>query len=139
EDVARVTDDVPVLGMIPSIANWKDRNVPIVVSRTHTNSPPAEAYRSLRTALQFMSLDRPTRLVQLTSPSAGEGKTTTLSNLAVALARAGQRVIVVCCDLRRPRIHEFFGLDNAVGFTSVLLGDTPLSAALQDVHGAERL
>src|SRR5206468_7186721 len=96
-------------------------------------------HRSLRTALQFMSLDRPTRLVQLTSASAAEGKTTTLANLAVALARAGQRVIVVCCDLRRPRVHEFFGLDNSKGFTSVLLGEVPLSAALQQVPGEERL
>jgi len=57
----------------------------------------------------------------------------------VALARAGQRVIIVCCDLRRPRIHEFFGLSNDSGFTSVLLGKVPLSAALQKVPGQARL
>jgi capsular exopolysaccharide synthesis family protein len=51
------------------------------------------------------------------------------------LANTGQRVIIVCCDLRRPRIHEFFGLTNATGFTSVLLGKSPLSAALQPVPG----
>src|SRR3954451_13891935 len=76
--------------------------------------------------------------VQVTSPRAAEGKTTTLANLAVALARAGQRVVMVDCDLRRPRIHDFFGVTNEVGFTSVLLGELPLSEAVQEVPG-ERL
>ena len=64
---------------------------------------------------------------------AAEGKTTTLANLAVTLSLSGRRVTVVDCDLRRPRVHEFFGLSNEIGFTSVLLGDAPLSAALQRV------
>ncbi|HUP70142.1 MAG TPA: CpsD/CapB family tyrosine-protein kinase [Acidimicrobiales bacterium] len=72
-------------------------------------------------------------------PDRGVVKEFLLFSLAVALAQAGQRVVIVCCDLRRPRIHEFFGLSNAVGFTSVLLGDTPLSAAIQKVRGQERL
>jgi capsular exopolysaccharide synthesis family protein len=66
---------------------------------------------------------------------AGEGKTTTLANLAVTFARVGQRVIVLCCDLRRPRVHEFFGLSNRVGFTSMLIGDAPASEAIQSVRG----
>src|SRR5207249_10429878 len=89
--------------------------------------------------IQFMGLDQTLKTVQVTSPSPGEGKTTTLANLGVVLSRAGQNVILVCCDLRRPRIHEFFGLSNEVGFTSVLLGDTPLSAALRKVPDEERL
>jgi capsular exopolysaccharide synthesis family protein len=75
----------------------------------------------------------------MTSPSAGEGKTTIIANLGVCLAQAGQRVIIACCDLRRPRLHEFFGLDNAVGFTSVLLGQMPAFAALQPVAGEPNL
>lgn len=59
---------------------------------------------------------------------------TVLANLAVALARTGKRVIVVCCDLRRPSIHEFFGLANTVGFTSVLLNEVTLAGALQVVE-----
>jgi capsular exopolysaccharide synthesis family protein len=86
-----------------------------------------------------MGLDRPMRTIQITSSNASEGKTTTLTNLGVVLARAGQRVILVCCDLRRPRLNTFFGLPNTVGFTSVLLGDTPLSAAMQQVPGEQRL
>lgn len=140
EDVARVTgDDIPTIGLIPSVDVWKDRGAPMVVSLTDPKSPVAEAYRSLRTSIQFIGLDRPLRTVQVTSPAASEGKSTTIANLGVALAQAGQRVVIVCCDLRRPRIHEFFGLSNGVGFTSVLLGDTPLSAAIQRVPGQPRL
>lgn len=139
DDVARVTRDIPTIGLIPAVATWKDRDNPIVVSLSDPKSPVAEAYRSLRTSIQFLGLDRPLRTLQVTSPAASEGKSTTIANLGVALAQAGQRVVIVCCDLRRPRIHEFFGLSNTVGFTSVLLGDTPLSAAVQRVRGQERL
>lgn len=139
EDLERAIPGVAVVGLIPSVSSWKDKERPQVVSVTEPTSPTAEAYRTLRTAVQFMGLDRPVRSVQLTSPSAQEGKTTTLANLGVALAKAGNRVVLVCCDLRRPRIHEFFGLSNAIGFTSVLLGEVPLSGALQDVPGVDRL
>jgi capsular exopolysaccharide synthesis family protein len=79
------------------------------------------------------------RIIQVTSASAQEGKTTTLANLAVAFASSGLRTVAVCCDLRRPRLHEFFDMDNTLGFTSVLLGEVALSAALQPVPGQERL
>ncbi|HUP70145.1 MAG TPA: polysaccharide biosynthesis tyrosine autokinase [Acidimicrobiales bacterium] len=139
EDLGRATGDIPTIGLIPAVGSWKDRGEPMVVSLTDPKSPVAEAYRSLRTSIQFIGLDRPMRTIQVTSPGASEGKSTTIANLAVALAQAGQRVVIVCCDLRRPRIHDFFGMSNTVGFTSVLLGDTPLSAAIQKVRGQERL
>lgn len=139
EDLERVAHGIPVLGLIPAVPGWRDREETRVISRDEPTSPVAEAYRSLRTSVQFLGLDRPVQAMLLTSANAGEGKTTTLSNLAVALGRAGQEVIVVDCDLRRPRLHQFFGVSNAVGFTSVLLGDTPLSGALQRVGGEERL
>ena len=100
------------------------------MSREEPRSLAAEAYRTLRTATQFVAIDRPMGTLQVTSPSAGDGKTTTLANLGVALATAGQRVILVDCDLRRPRIHDFFGLSNETGFTSLLVGDTPIPAVL---------
>ena len=139
EDVDAALGTVPVLGMVPSVPGWKNRSSPVLVSRTDPSSPAAESYRSLRTSIQFLGFDRPLRLLQVTSPSSSEGKTTTLANLAVALAGAGNDVVVVCCDLRRPRLHQFFGLDNSVGLTSVLLGETELGAALQAVPGVERL
>jgi capsular exopolysaccharide synthesis family protein len=120
-----------VLGLIPEVAGWKNEDVPQLITRSAPNSSTAEAYRSLRTSIQFVGIDRPLRIVQVTSPNAQEGKTTTLSNLAVVLAQAGQRVVMVCCDLRRPRLHHFFDKDNAVGFTSVLLGQSSLADAVQ--------
>ncbi len=139
EDLQRSARDLAVLGMIPTTPGWKDRDRPRIVSLLEPSSPSAEAYRTLRTSIRFLAVDRPLRVIQVTSPAAGEGKTTTTANLAVALARAGERVVIVSCDLRRPRLHEFFGLSNNVGFTSVLLGEVPLSSALQPVNEVNRL
>jgi capsular exopolysaccharide synthesis family protein len=139
EDVERVAGQTPVLGLIPEIVDWRDTHAQYLVSRSSPNSMPAEAYRSLRTSIQFLGLDHAIRTVQFTSPSAAEGKTTTLANLAVVMAQAGHRVVVVCCDLRRPRLHEFFNMSNEIGFTSVLLGDATLSEALQAVPGLDGL
>jgi len=139
DDVDRVTPGLPVLGLIPIVPGWKSREEPQVASVDEPKSAAAEAYRTLRTALQFLALEQPLRTLQVTSPGAQEGKTTTLVNLGVALARSGRRVVIVCCDLRRPRVHDFFGLDNSVGFTSVLLGKVPLTSALQPVPDQPRL
>jgi capsular exopolysaccharide synthesis family protein len=139
DDLERATGGLSVLALVPLVGAWKERATPQVVSLVQPGSQAAEAYRSLRTSVQFIGIDHPVQVIQLTSPNAAEGKTTTLANLGVALASSGLRVIVVCCDLRRPRIHEFFGLTNTVGFTSVLLGELPLSAALQPVPGQPRL
>jgi len=86
-----------------------------------------------------LALDTPVVTIEVTSPSPREGKTTTVANLGVAIARAGQRVVVVGADLRCPSVHEFFGLDGSLGLTSVILGKTPLSAVLQPVAGQNRL
>ncbi len=132
EDVQKVAPGLNVLGLIPALPSWKAPDEAHVVSVEDPSSPPAEAYRTLRTAVQFLALERRVSRIQFTSANAQEGKTTTLANLGVALARSGQRVALVCCDLRRPRIHEFFGLSNAEGFTSVLLGSVSLRSALQE-------
>jgi capsular exopolysaccharide synthesis family protein len=135
EDVEQVMPGVPVLGMIPTLGGWRDKASTVVVSLSDPKSPAAEAYRSLRTSVQFIGLDRSIRTLQITSPAESEGKSTTIANLAVALAGAGQRVVVVDADLRRPRIHDFFGLDHAIGLTSVLIGEVSLSRALQPAPG----
>ena len=139
DDLESSVGDVTVLGVIPAVSSWKNRAESRLVSKDEPSSPAAEAYRSLRTSIQFMGLDRKLQVLQVTSPNASEGKTTTLANLAVALTQAGQTVAILSCDLRRPRIHDYFGLPNSVGFTTVLLGETPLSAALQRVPGLPRL
>lgn len=84
-------------------------------------SPAAEAYRALRTNIQFSSLDRKLRTILATSTVPNEGKTTTIANLAVTMAQAEQRVILVDCDLRRPSLHTIFGLPNEEGLTSLML------------------
>jgi len=93
-------------------------------------SPKSEAYRSLRTNLQFVDVDRPVKALTVTSSIAGEGKSLTACNLALTLADAGKRVILVDGDLRRPRIGEYLGLRRPAGLTSVLAGTAPLDQAL---------
>ncbi|MGH9070934.1 MAG: polysaccharide biosynthesis tyrosine autokinase [Acidimicrobiales bacterium] len=131
EDLDRVAGGIPSLGVVPLVAEWRDPGVPLVVTLTDPKSEAAEAYRSLRTAIQFAGVDKEFVTLQVTSAKPGEGKTTTVANLAVALARAGQRVAIASCDLRRPRVHDFFGMDNEVGFTSVALGTVALGDAVQ--------
>ncbi len=104
-----------------------------LVTLTDPESAAAEAYRTLRINLQFTALDTELRSLLVTSPGPGEGKTTTLANLAVTLAQVDQRVIVVDCDLRRPQLHQLLGLDNSLGLTTMMLEDELLaSPPLQD-------
>jgi capsular exopolysaccharide synthesis family protein len=139
EDLERAVPGMGVLGLIPLVPDWKTKEQSRIVSLSDPTSSAAEAYRILRTSIQFLGIDRQVRIIQVTSASAQEGKTTTLANLAVAFASSGLRTVAVCCDLRRPRLHQFFGLDNAIGFTSVLLGSVTLAKALQPIPGQERL
>ena len=87
-------------------------------------SPAAEAYRTLRTNIQFSSLDKPLHTLLATSTAPDEGKSTTIANLAVTMAQAEQRVVLVDCDLRRPSLHSMFGLPNNEGLTSLMLQES---------------
>ena len=98
-----------------------------LITLTNPRSPVSEAYRTLRTNLQFFSLDEPIRTLVVTSPGTEEGKSTVLANLAVALAQGGKRVILADCDLRRPTQHTLFGLDNATGLTTMMLDEAAQS------------
>jgi len=89
-------------------------------------SPVSEAYRTLRMNLQYAALDSALRTLLVTSPGPGEGKTTTLANLAVTMAEAEQRVIMVDADLRRPCLHQLFGLQNAAGLTTMMVEEQAL-------------
>lgn len=92
-----------------------------LVTITDPRSPAAEAYRTLRTNLSFYSLDQPIRTLVVTSPAAGEDKSTAIANLAVTMAQSGRRTILVDCDLRRPSLHEAFGLPMSPGLTNLVL------------------
>jgi non-specific protein-tyrosine kinase len=87
------------------------------------HSASAEAYRSLAANLQFAYADRQLQTIGVTSSAEGEGKSTTVANLAVALAQSGRRVIVVDADLRRPGQHTLFGVQRDPGLSSVLMGE----------------
>ncbi|MCL2541519.1 MAG: polysaccharide biosynthesis tyrosine autokinase [Nocardioidaceae bacterium] len=97
-----------------------------------------EAFRLLRTNLQFIDLDHQPRCLVITSAVPGEGKTMTSTNLAVALAQTGRRTLIIDADLRRPRVASTLGLDPAVGLTTALVGKTEIADAIQ-VHGPSGL
>ena len=86
-------------------------------------SPTAEAYRQLRTSLRFCSVGAPPKRILITSGQSGDGKTTTAINAAITLAQSGADVLLVDCDLRRPRVHDHFQLSNTTGLTSYLCGE----------------
>ncbi len=92
-----------------------------LVTLADPRSPASEAYRTLRTNIQFSSLDKPLRTILITGVEPGEGKSTTLANLAVVMAQGGKRVIAVDCDLRRPSLHKLFALPSEPGLTTALL------------------
>lgn len=118
-ELERAAGGVPVLSVVPT--DPPPDNRPISISRP--NDFAVEAYRTLRTNLQFLALERPLKVIQVTSAMSGEGKSTTASNLAVVLAQAGRRVALVDADLRRPRLHEVFAIDGSRGLTDALLGE----------------
>ncbi|HJR06870.1 MAG TPA: polysaccharide biosynthesis tyrosine autokinase [Pyrinomonadaceae bacterium] len=95
-------------------------------------SPVAEAYRHLRTSLLLSSAGQPPKTVLVTSSQPSEGKTTTAVNTAVMLAQTGAEVLILDCDLRRPRIHAHFNLPNTRGVTNYLSGDANVSSLLQE-------
>ncbi|MDA8097346.1 MAG: CpsD/CapB family tyrosine-protein kinase [Clostridia bacterium] len=101
-----------------------------LIAQKHPKSAAAEAYRTLRTNLGFAAPDHPARLIMATSAGPGDGKTSTMSNLAVVLAQTGQNVCLVDCDLRKPRIHKVFEIDNTRGLTNVLLQNAVLDEVI---------
>jgi capsular exopolysaccharide synthesis family protein len=139
KEAAEQLTGAPVLALVPMITSWKKRKKPLVVSVSRPLSPSSEAYRSLRTSLQFIRQDHLLRTLVVTSPAAREGKTSTVANLGIVFAQAGERVVLVSCDLRRPRLGQFFGLDEQAGLTSVLLGEQSLPDVVQPVPGHDTL
>ena len=122
EDVRR-TLGLPVIGTIARMNESKDGGIRVA---KEPRSPVAEAFRSLRTNIQFASVDRPLRTLLITSPGPQEGKTTISTNLAAVITQGGKRVILVDADLRRPRVHKVLGLPNRVGLVDLFVR-TPLA------------
>jgi capsular exopolysaccharide synthesis family protein len=141
EDVDRHLH-LPTLALIPAPREARrllGRGAPAPEPGTNTaltliddvRSPVAEAYRHLRTSLLLSSAGQPPKTVLVTSSQPSEGKTTTVVNIATMLAQTGADVLVLDCDLRRPRVHAHFGLPNSRGVTNYLSGELNVSELVQ--------
>ncbi|HEX2552041.1 MAG TPA: polysaccharide biosynthesis tyrosine autokinase, partial [Nocardioidaceae bacterium] len=128
QDIAAITE-TPVLGGI-----LFDSNAPKqpLITDLSPHSPRVESFRILRTNLQFVDVDRRMKVFVVTSSVPGEGKTSTASNIALALQTAGQRTLLVDGDMRRPQLAKLFSLEGSVGLTSILLGRISLEEAVQE-------
>lgn len=127
QDVARVTDT----SIVGTIAFDDDTpNHPLIV-QSDPHSQRAEAMRRLRTNIQFLNVNERPQSIVVTSALPGEGKSTTVANLAIALADTGTRVALVDADLRRPTLARTMGVEGAVGLTTVLIGRAELSEVIQ--------
>lgn len=121
DDTVKTPEDVaskfnlPVLGVI----NRYDSKKGVLITALEPRSPTAEAYRSLRTNVSYTSVDKPLHTIMVTSTESGEGKTTTISNLGAVLAQNGYKVTITDCDLRHPKLHEYFGLPNRAGLSTL--------------------
>jgi polysaccharide biosynthesis transport protein len=133
EDLAERLDR-PVLATIPPLSKrvrqegklrWKRRHRNSLVTLEQPNSPAAESYRTLRTRMARLASQLDISSVMVVSAGVGEGKSTTAANLAVVLAETGKDVLLVSADLRRPRVHQFFGLQNKSGLSNLLTDGTP--------------
>lgn len=126
-DLRQVTE-APLLGGISFDPEAAKR--PLLTQALH-QSPRAESFRQLRTNLQFANVSGKARSVLITSSLPGEGKSTTATNLAIALAQAGQSVCLVDADLRRPMVNEYMHLERNAGLTTALVGSTDVNELLQ--------
>ncbi|WP_270886337.1 polysaccharide biosynthesis tyrosine autokinase [Pedococcus sp. 5OH_020] len=139
EDIERQFG-VTVAAAIPTSAAMVRKRgglVPLVVGLADGRDPvhTAEAFLKLRTNLQFMDIDNPPRVIVVTSPMQGDGKSSVAANLAAALSMSDRRVVLIDGDLRRPVVAESFGLVEGAGLTDVLIGRVEFADVAQQVHG----
>lgn len=137
EDVERIFK-LPVIGHIGDMRALQAETDEIHVLH-YPRSPVAEAFRSLRTNLEFSGVDNPLTRILVTSPGPGEGKTTVSANLAAITAQGGRRVLLIDADLRKPRLHSVFGVSNRAGLTTLFRGQIPLKSVMQQIEGADGL
>ena len=141
DDKIRTPEDIEhilklsVLGYIGDMRNVRNEVDDLQVLH-YPRSPVAEAYRSLRTNLEFANVDSPLTKILITSPGPAEGKTSVSINLAAIIAQEGKRVLLIDADLRRPRIHSILKISNQVGLTTLFRGRLPLNSAMRQLIGS---
>jgi capsular exopolysaccharide synthesis family protein len=141
EDVKQVLG-LPVLGLIAEMKESKNdqtNDVTRVFVANKPRSPITEAFRSIRTSLEFFSIDEPLRIIIVTSPGPEDGKTTIASNLAVILSKSNKRVLLLDADMRRPNVHNHFGISNRVGLSDLVRGRFEIEGVIQEVEYIENL
>ena len=132
----RAVEEVAGSALVGTIPFDKEMQTKHTIEFNEGNSASAEAYRELRTNLQFLEVDNPPRVIVVTSSLSAEGKTTTAVNIALVLAEAGKSVCLVEGDLRKPRVSKYLGMIGTVGLSSVLAGQAQLDDVLQPTtHG----
>ncbi|HEY6872872.1 MAG TPA: polysaccharide biosynthesis tyrosine autokinase [Geobacteraceae bacterium] len=137
EEVKRLLG-FPLLGLIPHIPHSEggaEALAGALITHHDSKSAPAEAFRSLRTALHFAGAGRACKCTLMTSSFPGEGKTTISSNFAIIQAQTGARVVLVGCDLRRPSLHQMFNSERSPGLSEVLIGDCRLDSVIRSTNG----
>lgn len=127
-------EEITEVGVVGSIPFDKERREHAAISFGNVNCGIAEAFRKLRTNLQFLAVDNPPRVIVVTSSLPNEGKSTTAINIALALAEAEHSVVLVDGDMRRPMVAKFLELAGAAGFSTVLSGGASLSEVLQKTN-----
>ena len=123
--------DAPVLAFVPHVKGRDRERVSQLIVHLDPRSPVAEAYRTIRASVLSMAHKNDMKVLAITSPVQGEGKSMTSANIAAALAQTDKRVLVLSADIRKPRIHEFFGVENELGLSQVLEGQIPFSEAVE--------
>ncbi|UJF34575.1 CpsD/CapB family tyrosine-protein kinase [Paenibacillus hexagrammi] len=103
-----------------------------IITHQNPKSPISEAYRTLRTNIQFSSIDEELKVIMVTSAGPGEGKSTTITNLAVAYAQADKKVLLIDADLRKPTMHHTFQISNRWGLTNLLTNQLTIEDVLKD-------
>lgn len=137
EDVERILH-LPIIGYIGSI-ELKESEAPDGYVFYHPRSPIAEAFRVLRTNLEYSTADAPLRSILITSAGPSEGKTTVAVNLAIIMAQGGKRVLLIDADMRRPRIHHIFGVSNQIGLSALFRRNAPAHTVIRPVEGIANL
>jgi capsular exopolysaccharide synthesis family protein len=132
EDVERAIG-LPVLGYVLSLPMDAERDGPFVMHSPR--APAAEAFRSLRTNLEFIGVDKPIKSLLISSSEASEGKTVTAANLGVIMAQGGKNVLLVDADLRKPRLHQELGVPNRVGLSDLFRNRITIDEAIQSLNG----
>jgi polysaccharide biosynthesis transport protein len=137
----RTLFDYPLLGTIPFTKNSQQPSLDqtmerisssFLIMRDEPRSGESEAYRALLANLKFSRSDTPLNTIVVSSSMPGEGKSTTVANLALAMSDLGARVLIIDCDLRRPRQHQIWGITNSVGISNVLVDAIPLMGSIQE-------